>query len=162
MGEPGRGFAYVAEDIRENAEGLRFAMPAIKDALDGTEAQDALLDELTDESGKVYEPGVQGNITAGTPEPAVTVGDVSTPDISGGNAGGFDPDAWEYEYVRIREQLEAIRDAVKSIGAALSENFDSGALDDKCMSVIEDNNKEISYQINTVKSILMNAQEKTG
>ena len=225
-GEAGRGFVYVAEDIRTHADELRKANAEIRDAAEQSDSQIAWISELSEihaAARQILFHIVGDDGGAGAMEDADGVADAAdttdaadktgaanaadsgldadfateiaavtldaTANAAEDKAAGTDagathtgatpagatpagatptdatptgateiPVAWDREFHSIFDDLNAIRVAIRTVGAALAESSDAAASEIKRIDLLTAANSEISESAKELASLLVQVE----
>jgi len=169
IGEAGRGFAYLADDIRTGAEDLRAVISIIDDALDGTGAQAAIIAELEAlhaEVGRVYgieaaagrdvgharltPPTIDQIVSqanaAGTHKPDYNsgVGEADPADTVNPAAGYIGIGSAELDFDEIRGRISEMRSEILTLGAALAGAFETASSEVKRMDRVLEMDADIT------------------
>ena len=210
-GQAGRGFVYIAEDVRTYAENLRNVIFEIREAADHTQSQIVLISELValhDSAKRKYmeaaeangaqsaEADIWDNIAAAAIDDTALLGDTAflgdtaqygdtTPSgvtalsIDEATSSAIEPsgaaiepssaiepsgdiaeDSFEQNFEKIRGELDAIRIAIRSIGAALAESYETVTSDINLFEQMTGANAKITDGSKTIASLLKQADEQ--
>ena len=151
IGESGRGFAYIADDIRTGAEGLNDAVEAVRDALEGAEAQAPLISELT----TAYRGAAAGDYNT-----TVKRDGQAYQEIDDEMKKYMEAESGEKLMDEIRSQMDALRIAIRSLGAVLAESSDLMASEAKRIDGIINGNSQYGENARFLQNTLGSADRK--